>query len=432
MRSESGMPTNQEVRCAHDRPKAARLRPQSQVDASDRRRALFNGPARPSQASDAGLVEQSRGAAAQPALERRALSGGSATPSGPGGRLRGAAAQTWQTGTLQGLLIGAAGGAIFHALGLPAPWISGAMLAVAGAALAGVRVGMVSWLRQLAFIALGFSMGTSITPTTLAQLALWPASLLFLAGSVVVTSVALSAYLRLVHRWDPATAGFSAVPGAFSYLLAVAVRSRADVPRVAVTQLIRLLVLAALLPPLLSALERAPLAAPAVAPSQAQPVELIAALAACGLIGAACERLRVPAGTLLGAMIASAALHGTGISDARIPPGLLVPGFIVTGTFVGARFRGVGLRLILATLVAGLATVVLGLLISGGFALSAAALLDLPFGQLWLAYAPGGVEVMAIMALALDLDPAFVGVHHALRFMALSLAIPIWLRRHLK
>ena len=69
---------------------------------------------------------------------------------------------------MQGLLIGAMGGAFFHALGLPAPWISGAKLAVAGAALAGVRVGMIGWLRQLAFMALGFSMGTSVTPTTLA------------------------------------------------------------------------------------------------------------------------------------------------------------------------------------------------------------------------------------------------------------------------
>jgi uncharacterized membrane protein AbrB (regulator of aidB expression) len=39
---------------------------------------------------------------------------------------------------------------------------------------------------------------------------------------------------------------------------------------------------------------------------------------------------------------------------------------------------------------------------------------------------------MAIMALALGLDPAFVGVHHALRFMGLSVALPIWLRRHLR
>lgn len=360
------------------------------------------------------------------------MSSGPTSASGRPGRLKAALAGTWQSGTLQGLLVGGLGGTLFHALGLPAPWISGALLAVAGAALAGVRVGMTKWLRQLAFIALGFSMGTSVTPEILAQLVLWPGSLLFLAVSVVATSVVLSAYLRLAHRWDPATAGFSAVPGAFSYLLAVAVRSHADVPRVAVTQLIRLLVLAALLPPLLTALETSPVTVPAGPPTQAGPLELLAALAACGLIGAACERLGVPAGALLGTMIASATLHGAGISDARIPSSLLVPGFVITGTFIGARFYGVGLRLILTTLVAGLATVMLGLVISGGFALSAAALLDLPFGQLWLAYAPGGVEVMAIMALALDLDPAFVGVHHALRFMALSIAIPIWLRRHLK
>jgi uncharacterized protein len=338
----------------------------------------------------------------------------------------------WQTGVLQALGIGAAGGTLFHAVGMPAPWLSGAMLAVAAAALAGLPVGMTGWLRQLAFIVLGFSMGTSVTPDILGQLQLWPASLAALAACVATTALALSAYLRLAHRWDAATAGFSAVPGAFSYVLAVALRSHALVPQVAVTQLLRLLALAALLPLLLSAIEAAPATPPAPVPSRAGPLELVAALLACGVVGLISERLRVPAGSLLGAMIASLLLHGSGLTDARIPPALLIPGFVVTGTVIGVRFRSVDLRLILTTLAPGLATVLLGLVISGSFALLAAALLDLPFGQLWLAYAPGGVEVMAIMALALDLDPAFVGVHHALRFLALSLVIPIWLRRHLK
>jgi uncharacterized protein len=306
------------------------------------------------------------------------------------------------------------------------------MLAVAAAALAGLPVGMVDWLRRLAFIVLGFSMGTSVTPDILGQLQLWPASLAFLAACVATTALVLSAYLRLAHRWDAATAGFSAVPGAFSYVLAVALRSHALVPRVAVTQLLRLLALAALLPLLLTAIEPAPAVAPLPAPARAGALELAVALLACGAVGLVCERLNVPAGSLLGAMIASLAIHGSGLSDARLPPALLIPGFIVTGTVIGVRFRSVDLRLILATLAPGLATVLLGLVISGGFAVAAAMALDLPFGQLWLAYAPGGVEVMAIMALALDLDPAFVGVHHALRFLALSLVIPIWLRQHLQ
>lgn len=360
------------------------------------------------------------------------MSVGSAPAPGRAGGLRRLLERVRQTGTVQGLLIGAVGGAVFHVLGLPAPWISGAILAVAGAALAGIRVGMAVWLRQLAFVGLGFTMGANVTPATLQQLALWPLSLVFLALSIAMTSLVLAAYLRRIHHWDDATAGFSAAPGAFSYLLIVASRSSADVPRVAVSQLIRLVVLAALLPLLLAALESDPATPPATLAARAGPLELLAALAAAGLVGLACERLGVPAGMLLGAMIASAAIHGAGVSDARIPPDLLIPGFVITGTFIGARFRGTGIPLIVRTAGAGLATVFLALLISGAAALAASALLGLPFGQLWLAYAPGGVEVMAIMALALDLDPAFVGVHHALRFMALSLAIPIWLRRYLK
>ena len=131
-------------------------------------------------------------------------------------------------------------------------------------------------------------------------------------------------------------------------------------------------------------------------------------------------------------MFASALIHGTGLTDARLSPRLLILAYVVTGTFVGLRFKGVSLRLILDTLVAGLATVMLGLVVSGAFALAAARLLKLPLDQLLLAYAPGGVDVMAIMALALGLDPAFVGVHHALRFMALSIVLPIWLRRHFR
>ncbi len=348
------------------------------------------------------------------------------------GRLGRLPAEIWRSGSVQALLIGAAGGALFDALGLPAPWISGTMLAVAAAALSGLRVGMPGWLRQLAFMVLGFSMGANLTPATLAKIVLWPASLLFLAGSITATTIVLSGYLRLVHRWDPATAAFSAVPGAFTYLLAMAMRSRADVARVAVTQLIRLLVLTAVLPLLLSTLEQGAAAPRAALTSSAGPVELLLVLATCGLAGGVCERLNLPAGTLLGAMFASALIHGTGLSDARLSPGLLVPAYIVTGTFVGLRFKGVNLRLILETLVAGLITVMLGLLVSGAFALAAALLLDLPLDQLLLAYAPGGVDVMAIMALALGLDPAFVGVHHALRFMTLSVALPIWLRRHIR
>ena len=136
--------------------------------------------------------------------------------------------------------------------------------------------------------------------------------------------------------------------------------------------------------------------------------------------------LRVPGGILLGSMVASALLHGADIVSGRPPVAILIPGFIATGAVIGARFRGVSMALIRATFPAALESVLLALAISAGFAALASTLLALPFGQLWLAYAPGGVEAMAVMAFALHLDPAFVGAHHVLRILGLNVFSPLW------
>jgi uncharacterized protein len=66
------------------------------------------------------------------------------------------------------------------------------------------------------------------------------------------------------------------------------------------------------------------------------------------------------------------------------------------------------------------------------FAWPVAALLGMPVAQVWLAYAPGGVETMAVIALALGLDVAFVGAHHVARFFWLGLIVPVWMRRYLR
>jgi uncharacterized membrane protein AbrB (regulator of aidB expression) len=72
--------------------------------------------------------------------------------------------------------------------------------------------------------------------------------------------------------------------------------------------------------------------------------------------------------------------------------------------------------------------VLLALSLSAAFTALGVFWLGLPVGQIWLAYAPGGVEAMAIMALALNLDPAFVGAHHVVRILGLNVFSPLWRR----
>lgn len=326
------------------------------------------------------------------------------------------------------LAIAAAGGGGAAALGVPAAWLAGSMAAVAAAALAGLPLALPGFLRNAAFVLIGVSMGAGVTPETVRELRAWPWSVLLLALSVAATLLAGTAWLERAHGWDRVTARYASIPGALSSVLILAAGSGADLPRVALAQSVRLFTLVAVMPAVLALVGGSGGGSVGPGPAVSSPVEIAATLLASAGAAAALAALRVPGGVLLGAMAASAVLHGTGLVEGRFPPGILTLGFVVTGAVIGIRFRGTRLATLVATLPGAVASVLAALLLSAGFAGLGAALLGLPFGQLWLAYAPGGVEAMAIMAFALHLDPAFVGAHHVLRLLGLNLLNPWWRR----
>ena len=54
------------------------------------------------------------------------------------------------------------------------------------------------------------------------------------------------------------------------------------------------------------------------------------------------------------------------------------------------------------------------------------------FANSLVAFAPGGLEAMTVLALILGLDPLYVGIHHLVRFLIIGLALPFligWLQR---
>lgn len=323
--------------------------------------------------------------------------------------------------------VGSLGGGLFAWMGMPAPWLAGSMVAVATAALAGLPIAVPAPIRHAAFVLIGVSMGAGVTREALGQIAAWPLSLAILGVSIIATLFASSTYLRRVRGWDAATARYSSVPGAMAAVLILAVSSSADLPRVALAQSVRLFTLVALMPAILQLSGLASEETGAVAASAAgHPAEVAIMLTASAAGAAVLHAVKVPGGVLLGSMVASALLHGTDVVSGRPPPAILIVGFVATGAVIGARFRGTTAPVIRATLPAALESVLLALTISAAFAALAASLLDLPFGQLWLAYAPGGVEAMAVMAFALELDPAFVGAHHVLRILGLNMFSPVW------
>ena len=67
----------------------------------------------------------------------------------------------------------------------------------------------------------------------------------------------------------------------------------------------------------------------------------------------------------------------------------------------------------------------LGITVGVACAAAVAWALNLRLADVVMAYAPGAIEAMTIIAFALHLDPVFVGVHHLARFVFTSVLVPI-------
>lgn len=325
---------------------------------------------------------------------------------------------------LAALIVGTGGGGVFWWLGFPAPWLAGAMVAVAAAALSGhIRTAMPKDITRLIFILLGLQIGGAVTPETLATLSRWPASIAALALTMaVVVFVGVVIYERR-FGWDRATSFFAIMPGALSLSLALAADTRADLTKVSVVQVIRLFALVALLPTFITAVSSDQIGQ--FRPEAGGLKDVIMVLGAGLVAGFVFEKLRIPAGLMFGPALASGVMHATGIVHGVLPNWILLPAFVFLGTMIGMRFAGVRMGDLVNLSGAGLAGLGIGLAVSVAGAGAVSWALDIPFSNTLLAFAPGGMEAMTIMAFALGLDPAYVGGHQILRFIMVALAMPV-------
>lgn len=323
------------------------------------------------------------------------------------------------------LVIAFAGGGFFAWLAMPAGWLSGALVATGVAALAGAPVGVERNIRLATYILLGTSMGSAVTPETLHGITTWPVTMLVLIVSVPVMMVAVVFYLERFAGWDRRSAFFAAAPGALSTVLVMAETSGADTRRVVFGQSIRLFILVTLLPPTLGGFGHQPAGTLPITPVVPDIATALLSIGV-GIAGAfIAERIRFPGGAMVGAMLSSALVHGFGLIEGRLPDIFLIIGFVVLGANTGSRFAGTKLQTLRHFLVDSMAALLIATLVALAFAFLGSWLAGEPFSKVLLAYVPGALEAMTIMAFVLGLDPAFVAAHHLTRFLGLALAIPL-------
>ncbi len=329
------------------------------------------------------------------------------------------------------MAIASIGAVLFNLLDLPLPYLLGALTATLIGSLAGFQPRVPMWLFLSMLVILGVYAGSALDTELLEGLKRWPVSLSAMLVLVFATTAINTAYFQRFAGFSRITAMFAAVPGAQTLALLMCARYGADERQVIIPQITRVLAVIYLVPLLLitfgdwagidvTRVRGAP-AAPWVIPDLTTiAIAATAALAAMALA----YRLRWPQPTMLGPLCGIAILQVTGVTELDIPGQALTPVQFVLGTFLGTRFAKVKWRAALGMSMHGL--VALSLTFVGVFLMTGLLMLvtDLPPAALLLAFAPGGLPEMVLIAATLNVDPAFVVVHQITRFLVIAVVMP--------
>ena len=329
------------------------------------------------------------------------------------------------------LALGTLGGYLADRLALPLAWMIGAMAVTTVAAVAGLPITMAMNLRTVMVAVLGIMLGSGFSPEILERLGQWSLSLAAVGLYAAVAGAACTFYYRRLCRYDPVTAYFAAMPGGLSEMVLMGSAMGGDMRIISLTHAARVLLVVMALPfafQLLAGYE------PGDKPAAGLPLldmdpGAMAVLALCGLFGFLGARaLRIPAAGLVGPMFLSAVVHLIGWSEASPPLELVAAAQVVIGSAIGCRFAGTAPALIgrVVLTAAGGTAILLAVSLATAFALQA--LTEIPGQALVLAFAPGGLAEMSLIALALSVDAAFVATHHVIRIFLIVIFAPLAFR----
>src|ERR1043166_5463007 len=214
-------------------------------------------------------------------------------------------------------------------------------------------------------------------------------------------------------------------------VISLSAEFRADLRGIAIVQVMRVLLVTIGLPGGLALFGLAAggmIAVPGPA-GGSSPAEIAPLIATSTGLAVTLSWLRFPGGLLFGSMAGSAILHGTGLVHAVLPWWLGSSAVIVVGAVAGSRFHNTSVRTVIDYLGAALGSFGVSVVVAALFATIVMTFLPFRPADVVIAFAPGSQDQMMLLALALHLDPVYVGAHHLARWLVVTVSIAAFAKR---
>ena len=312
---------------------------------------------------------------------------------------------------------------------IPLAWMIGPMIATSIAALSGLKIVMPKLALSSILIILGLHIGNYIDQSLFNQMLDWIWTTLIMLIYIIVSIFIVSKYLQKFSGYQEKASIFSAAPGALGPLIILAEYEKSDLSQVATSHLIRLIIIITVFPLIIvTSSDQESLNISKFDYMNQNHLDLLWLFVSSLFLIFVFSKLRVPAALLSGTLVASGILQVTEIASYKLPDPTINFCLLILGASVGCRFANKTLSEVannsLHSLVATAILVILGLFA----AFIANFFVENNLLTLILAFCPGGIYEVAVIAIAFDLEPDFVAFHHIIRLLFILFTVPIFLR----
>lgn len=309
--------------------------------------------------------------------------------------------------------------------GVPLGWMIGSMFTIGVLSVAGLEFKVPGLVRWTVLAVLGVYLGASFSPEVIRWLPRAGVSVVGMFITVMV-EVAIATFVMMrVMRCSFITSYAACMPGGFSSMTLIAQEHGGDVEVVSIVQLVRVVVV-------LSAISLAAryfgveTQGSVASGDYAVNVDDLLLALSVTLVGLGTGIFfKIPVFCMLCPMLIAAVSQTFGFTDLSLPEGPLAVALAILGAAVGAHWGNLRSKRVLGLLLCGLVLAVFLLAFSAGAAWLVARTIFLDLAPTLLAYSPGGVSEISLIAVALDIEPALVGMHHVLRVLFIFLTLPV-------
>jgi len=296
-------------------------------------------------------------------------------------------------------------------------------------------IGIPRWFHVFVVLGIAVLIGAMFSPDTLNQMLNWIITVSAMLVSTIIATAVGTWYLTKRRGYDPMLALFCSIPGGQAEVIIISKELVEKDYVVALCHLVRVVFVFCSVPLSLAlimgenAVRHSNVVLSELPGLLSLPFTIVIQFVFLALAGYLLALLfRIPIPFLIGPMLLSMGLHLSGIvSIPRINEFVLLAQLTIGGA-VGARLGQVDFGILASHLRDAIVNVVLVISVFVASAQLLASITGIDFLDVMLAFVPGGLYEVSLLALIFGFDVAFVAVHHSARMLFILFSLPIILK----